>query len=234
MIGELFGHVAELQDELRPTVRVGGGGHRRLRGGFEQLELLAKRRHQGLVLLGLGDQRRSDVAHLLDRRASGVEARVGMIGVVATQRRIMAPALLGREHTARREATGQRWPAQIRRKAGNRVELLGLVLIELGDRGEQGLGVGVTDVLEQLHGLGGFDLASGVHDEHTVGPSRDHSHVVGNQDDPHPKLALDLVEQGQDLGLDRDVERRRGLVGDQQLWVAGEGHRDHHALAQTA
>ena len=38
----------------------------------------------------------------------------------------------------------------------------------------------------------------------------------------------------EDLGLDRDVERGGRLVGDQQLRLAGQRHRDHHALAQAA
>ena len=43
-----------------------------------------------------------------------------------------------------------------------------------------------------------------------------------------------VVDQIEDLGLDRDVERRRRLVGDQQLRLVGERHRDHHALAHAA
>ena len=38
----------------------------------------------------------------------------------------------------------------------------------------------------------------------------------------------------EDLGLDRDVQRRGRLVGDEELRVAGEGHGDHHALAHPA
>ena len=50
----------------------------------------------------------------------------------------------------------------------------------------------------------------------------------------HAELALQLREQLQDLRLDRDVERGRRLVGDEQLRLAGERHRDHHALAHAA
>ena len=49
-----------------------------------------------------------------------------------------------------------------------------------------------------------------------------------------PSLCLQLAHQIEDLRLDRDVERGRRLVGDQQLRVAGERHRDHHALAHAA
>ena len=43
-----------------------------------------------------------------------------------------------------------------------------------------------------------------------------------------------VLEQVEDLRLDGHVERRRRLVGDQQLRVAGERDRDHHALAHPA
>ena len=49
-----------------------------------------------------------------------------------------------------------------------------------------------------------------------------------------PSALLQLGEQVEDLRLDRHVERGRRLVGDQQLRVAGERHRDHHALAHAA
>ena len=51
---------------------------------------------------------------------------------------------------------------------------------------------------------------------------------------PVPRSVCSVAHQVEDLGLDRHVERGRRLVGDQQLRVAGERHRDHHALAHTA
>ena len=42
------------------------------------------------------------------------------------------------------------------------------------------------------------------------------------------------LHQLQDLRLDRDVERGRRLVRDQERRVAGERHRDHHPLAHPA
>ena len=49
-----------------------------------------------------------------------------------------------------------------------------------------------------------------------------------------PSSALQLGEQLQDLRLHGDVERRRRLVGDQQVRLVGERHGDHHALALPA
>ena len=65
-------------------------------------------------------------------------------------------------------------------------------------------------------GIGLDDLA-GVHDRDAVGDLVDDSEVVGDQDHAHPELVAQAGEQVEDLGLDRDVERGRRLVGDQQL-----------------
>ena len=43
-----------------------------------------------------------------------------------------------------------------------------------------------------------------------------------------------VVDDVEDLGLDRHVQRGRGLVGDQQLGPAHQAHRDDHALAKAA
>ena len=51
---------------------------------------------------------------------------------------------------------------------------------------------------------------------------------------PVPSSLCRRAHQLEDLRLDRHVERGRRLVGDQQLRIAGERHRDHHALAHTA
>ena len=62
----------------------------------------------------------------------------------------------------------------------------------------------------------------------------DHPEVVGDQEDRHPEPLAQLEQQLEDLRLDRHVERGRRLVGDEQLRVAGERHRDHHPLAHAA
>ena len=67
-----------------------------------------------------------------------------------------------------------------------------------------------------------------------VGDLGDDAEVVGDEHDRHPAFALQALEQREDLRLDGHVERRRRLVGDQQLGLVGERHRDHHALAHAA
>ena len=49
-----------------------------------------------------------------------------------------------------------------------------------------------------------------------------------------PSRACMSFSSLQDLRLHGDVERRGRLVGDQQIRLVGERHRDHHALALAA
>jgi hypothetical protein len=49
-----------------------------------------------------------------------------------------------------------------------------------------------------------------------------------------PCSRCEVAQQVEDLGLDGDVERGGGLVGDEQARVAGERHGDHDALAHAA
>jgi hypothetical protein len=48
------------------------------------------------------------------------------------------------------------------------------------------------------------------------------------------QLALQFAQQQQDLDLHRGVQRGGGFVGQQHLRVAGQGQRDHGALAHAA
>src|SRR5262249_49991828 len=58
--------------------------------------------------------------------------------------------------------------------------------------------------------------------------------VVRDQHDGYAELGLQLVEQFENLRLDGDVEGGGGLVGDEEVRIARQRHRDHHALAHTA
>ena len=92
----------------------------------------------------------------------------------------------------------------------------------------------MADPVEQLAGLGLLDDLAGVHDDHPVGAPGDHAHVVGDEDHGHRQLLAEVVDEVEDLGLDGDVEGRGGLVGDEQLGLAGQRHGDHHPLAQAS
>ena len=100
--------------------------------------------------------------------------------------------------------------------------------------GEQAFRVGVLGVGEDIEHRAVFDFFAAVHDEHVVGDFGDHAEVVRDEDDRHAAVVAELAEDFEDLGLDRDVERGGRLVGDEQLRVAREGHRDHDALLLAA
>ena len=55
-----------------------------------------------------------------------------------------------------------------------------------------------------------------------------------DEDDRHAELLLQRLHEVQNLRLDGDVERGGGLVGDQDIGLAGQRHGDHDALAHTA
>ena len=73
-----------------------------------------------------------------------------------------------------------------------------------------------------------------VHHVHAVAHPGDDAEVVRDQDQRRVAVCDELPQQPEDLRLDRDVERRRGLVGDQQLRLARERDRDHRALSHPA
>ena len=77
------------------------------------------------------------------------------------------------------------------------------------------------------------DPALGHHAD-PVGHLAHDAEVVGDEQQRHAVARLQGLQELQDLRLDGDVERRRRLVGDQEVGLVGERHGDHHALALAA
>ena len=69
---------------------------------------------------------------------------------------------------------------------------------------------------------------------HAVGDVAHDVQVVRDEDVGEPELALQVLEQVEDLRLHRDVERRDRLVADDQLRVDRERAGDADALALAA
>jgi hypothetical protein len=87
---------------------------------------------------------------------------------------------------------------------------------------------------EELGHAGALDDASRVHHRDVLGHLGDHAQVVRDEDDRRTCFLAQLAHQLEDLRLDRDVERRGGLVGDEQSRSQRQCHRDHRALAHAA
>ena len=75
---------------------------------------------------------------------------------------------------------------------------------------------------------------AGVHDGHAVAQLGHDAEVVRDEDHGEARLALDVLQEAQVLGLDGHVERRGGLVGDEQARLAGDGDGPGHPLADAA
>ncbi len=105
---------------------------------------------------------------------------------------------------------------------------------ELRQRAEQALRIGMTGRAEQFGRWRLLNLAAGIHDHDALGDFSNHAEIMGDQNDRRADTALEVEHQLQDLRLDRHVQRRGRLVGNQELGVAGECHGDHHALAHAA
>ena len=88
-----------------------------------------------------------------------------------------------------------------------------------------------------LHDLAdGADLgdAPGIHHGHPVGRLRDHAHVMCDEHHGRAALRAQPLDQHDDLGLNRNVERRRRLVGDDEFRLRTKGQRQHDPLPHAA
>ncbi len=162
------------------------------------------------------------------------DARGEMAGAHRAQRRHGLGALRTAGAAARVERAARGRVDEGGRVARVSAPASGRARVEPGDRVQQAPGVGVLRGGEDGLGRPLLDDPPGVHHRDAVGHPGHDAEVVGDQQDPRPQRALLLLHQVQDLGLDGHVERRGGLVGDEQGGAAGEGHGDHHPLAHAA
>ena len=79
-----------------------------------------------------------------------------------------------------------------------------------------------------------LDDAARVHHGDAIGHLDGRADVVRDEDHGHARLALQFAQQQEDLDLHGGIERRRGLVGQQQARPARQRQRDHRALAHAA
>ena len=107
-----------------------------------------------------------------------------------------------------------------------------------GSGGEQGAGVGVLGVVEDAVGGAVFDDPAVLHDGDAVSGLiaglGDDGEVVRDEERGEVVLRTEVAEEGEDLGLDGDVEGGGGLVGDEELGAVDEGHGDDEPLALAA
>ena len=110
----------------------------------------------------------------------------------------------------------------------------GLVGAGQRDRGEQAARVGMAHLVEHLLDRADLDRLARVHHADPIAGLEDQAEVVRDVDHRGAEARADLLDQLDDAGLDRDVERGRRLVEQQQRRVRQQRHRDHHALLLAA
>ena len=158
------------------------------------------------------------------RAAHGRHGSAGPIGCQHADRRRRSGAArgaaqaIGRERAARLRTrsrpAGRRDRAARRRSTTSR----GDHDVEPRRRAQQARRVGMAPAsAKSVVGAARLDDPPGVHHRDPVAQAGDHAEVVGDQQHREAESLLQVGEQLEDLRLDRDVERGRRLVGDQQL-----------------
>ncbi len=99
---------------------------------------------------------------------------------------------------------------------------------------EQGLGIGVLGVAEDLLGRAELDDPAEIHHRDPMTDVTDHAQIVADEHHGEMHLALQAHEQIEDLGLNRDVEGGDRFVRDQKLRPHGERARDGDPLTLAA
>src|SRR5260221_2799574 len=149
-------------------------------------------------------------------------------------RRTFGAAALGRVGAARVEGAAGR---RIERRGEFALQHDALALlaeIDTRRRGEQGLRVRVERALEDRLLRYLLGRPAEIHDEKIIGDVADDAEIVRDEEVGQAELVLQVVEQVEHLGLDRDVEGGDRLVGDHQLGPQHERARDGDALALAA
>ena len=103
-----------------------------------------------------------------------------------------------------------------------------------GNGGEKGLSVRVEGFAVESVAGSEFDDLTEIHDGDAMAHGADDGEVVGDEEIGEAEAILKLLEEVDDLGLDRDIKGREGLIGDDEPGLDGEGAGDADTLPLTA
>jgi hypothetical protein len=131
------------------------------------------------------------------------------------QRRQGAGALGDAECTARLEGAAGGHGLQWRDCAFDGFEGVGAIGFQVRHGVKKAASVRMCRETEDFIPGAEFDHASGIHYGHASGNLRDHGEVVRDEEHGQAELGAKFTEQIEDLGLDGDIERGGGFVGDE-------------------
>jgi hypothetical protein len=106
--------------------------------------------------------------------------------------------------------------------------------IGMGHGRHQPAGIGVARIGKDILGLAALHHLAAVHHDDPIRHGRGDLEVVGDHDQSHARLALQVPQEFEDLCLNADVECRSRLIGDQNIRLQRDRHGDHHALPLSA
>ncbi len=106
--------------------------------------------------------------------------------------------------------------------------------VQMGERLEQLSGIWMLGIGEDFGCAASLDDRARVHNQDAVAQVGYDADIMGNEDQTHMELALEVFEQKQDLGLDGGVEGARRFVGDQEAGVGCERDANQDPLAQSS
>ena len=89
-------------------------------------------------------------------------------------------------------------------------------------------------MVEHIVHLAMFDDAARIHHGHFIGQASDHRQIVRDPDERGAVLARELLHFRKNLRLDRHVERRRWLIGNDQIGPVQHCDGNRHTLAHAA
>ncbi len=88
--------------------------------------------------------------------------------------------------------------------------------------------IGMLRRLEQLLGRLLLDDQAVLHHVDALRHPPHDAEIVRDEQHRHAHLPLQVAQEFEDLGLNGDVERRRRLVGNQQIRLVRQRHGDHY------
>ena len=131
------------------------------------------------------------------------------------------------------EGTAGEIDAEARRRAGNRRQRPGAAG-QAWDAAQELAGVGMAWRPEDCFRRVGFDHGTRVHHGDTIADLGDQIEVVADKQHGEVHISAQSLNESNHLRLDRDIQCRGRLVGDEQLRLAGNRHGDGDALAHAA
>ena len=102
------------------------------------------------------------------------------------------------------------------------------------DRGQQSLRIRMPWTCEEGFGRREFDDATDIHHGEPIGDVLDDAEIVRDEEIADTEILLQILQQVEDLRLDRDVERGYRLVGDDKERVGHKSAGDADALPLAA